>query len=89
MTLTRSLTQVIGPAVLGLVLVGESGVKGGSAIILQLGFNVFGHVCSSAVTAPSWMEREMEKESVNFGAKKSAPTGRIARGFVRHLKGGF
>lgn len=70
-TLTRSLTQVIGPAVPGLVLVGESGVKGGSAIILKLGFNVFSHVFSSAVTSPSWMEKEMEKKLVNFRAKKT------------------
>lgn len=52
MTLTRSLTQVVGPAVPSLVLVGKSGVEGRSAVVVKFAFNVFGHVFSSAVTAP-------------------------------------
>lgn len=38
------LTQVVGPAVPGLVLVGESGVEGGSAILLKFGLNVLSHL---------------------------------------------
>lgn len=43
LTLKRSLTQVVGPAVPGLVLVGESGIEGSSAIVLEFGLNVLSH----------------------------------------------
>lgn len=43
LTLPCSLTHIVGPAVPGLVLVGESGIEGGSAIVLQFGFNVLSH----------------------------------------------
>lgn len=43
MTLSCSLTQVVGPAVPGLVLVGESGVEGSGSIVLKFGLNVLGH----------------------------------------------
>lgn len=52
LTSARSLTQVIGPAVPGLVLVGKSGVEGRSAVVVKFALNVFGHVSSSVLTAP-------------------------------------
>lgn len=52
LTLIGSLTQVVGPAVPGLVLVGESGVEGRSAVVVKFALNVFGHVSSCVLTAP-------------------------------------
>lgn len=51
LTLTRSLTQVIGPAVPGLVLVGKPGIEGRSAG-LKFAVYFFLNGFSSAVRAP-------------------------------------
>lgn len=73
------LTQVVGPAVPGLVLVGEPGVEGRRTVVVKCVFNVFGHVFSSAVTAPGTDDQ--------CRWKKAHRRGGLARGFMRHLKG--
>lgn len=65
MSLTLSLTQVVGPAVPGLVLVGEAGVEGGSAILFKFVFDVLSHVFSSAGTEAR--PREMEEWTLSQG----------------------
>lgn len=88
LTLARSLTQVVGPAVPGLVLVGEPGVKGGSAIVLKLVLNVFSHVFCSAVTAPGTDHQYRWKKEVDFTQlKKAHRVGGLLRGFVRLPRG--
>lgn len=43
LTLTCSLTQIVGPAVPGLVLVGEPGIEWSSAVALELRLDVLSH----------------------------------------------
>lgn len=71
LTLTRSLTQVIGPAVPGLVLVGKSGVEGRSAVVVKFALNVFGHVSSSALTAPETDDQYRWKKNGSTSKKRT------------------